>query len=70
MGRVFIILVLIFLYIRCGDSKKKALSNEDNKIVSEALFTVLYPSDTKLNFINVLNEGPAVNGLISLLLML
>ena len=64
MGRVFIILVLIFLYIQCGDSQKKILSKEDSKVITEALFTLLYPSETKLNFINVLNESPTVNGLI------
>jgi enediyne biosynthesis protein E4 len=63
MSRYFFILVLIFLFMQCGNKKGEEIPREDNSI-SKALFTLMSPSDTKLNFINVINESPSVNGVL------
>lgn len=64
MSRCMIILVMIFLFTQCGDKNQTEPSKEDEKPGTEALFTLLSPAETKLNFINVISESTTVNGVL------
>ncbi len=62
MRRNVLIIFVFQLFFQCGNKTEKASGIHENK--EEALFTVLNPSETKLNFINVIHETAAVNGLV------
>ena len=64
MNKSSIILGLSFLFLSCGDKKDKPESNIGDHEHIEALFTLMSPNETKLNFINVINESPRVNGVL------
>jgi hypothetical protein len=63
MNKTSIILGFSFLFLSCGEKKEKPETNNGGKEV-EALFTLMSPNETKLNFINVINESPTVNGVL------
>lgn len=63
MRKLLIILVSSLLFVQCGEEKEVVSSKQDeNK--TKALFTLLSPSKTKLNFINVINDSPSMNGVL------
>ncbi len=64
MNKGVIILITIFLFSHCGGKRERVLPEDDKKVNAQALFTLLSPKDTKLNFINVINESPTVNGVL------
>lgn len=64
MNKSSIILGLIFLFLSCGEKKETPRTDDSNQASVEALFTLLGPNETKLNFINVINESPTVNGVL------
>ena len=64
MNKISIILGVIFLFFSCGEKKEKPETNNGGQEDVEALFTLMSPNETKLNFINVINESPTVNGVL------
>jgi hypothetical protein len=64
MKKSSIILGLSFLVLSCGDKEEKLDKNNGGQNNVEALFTLMAPNETKLNFINVINESPTVNGVL------
>ncbi|MBX2843795.1 MAG: VCBS repeat-containing protein [Flammeovirgaceae bacterium] len=64
MSKYFYILVLFFLFIHCDDKGKKVSTSNTKTKKASALFTLLSPQETKLNFINLINETPTLNGFI------
>ena len=66
MNRFVIFLTIIFLFVQCKTENK---SNASKKSPTESnsknlpLFTLLDASKTKLNFINLMNESPTLNGI-------
>jgi hypothetical protein len=63
MRKCIIILVFGFLFTQCEKNIKNIIpNNKPNK--SEELFTILSPLETKLNFVNLINESPTVNGVL------
>ena len=66
MNRYVIFLAIVFVFIQCKNENKSNASNKlsiENKVKAGPLFTMLDASRTKLNFINLINESPTVNGL-------
>ena len=63
MRKFLIILVSVLLFVQCGE-KKEVVSSKKDKNKTKALFTLLNPSKTKLNFNNVINDTPEMNGLV------
>ncbi|PKA97769.1 VCBS repeat protein [Flavobacteriaceae bacterium MAR_2009_75] len=57
-------LILVFIFIRCGDKKHSNSTSNEQDQKKDTLFTLLSPQATKLNFINLINETPTVNGFI------
>ena len=55
--------VLVFWLASCGDKEQSSPMDVADK-GPESLFTLINPADTKLNFVNVINESPTVNGII------
>ncbi|MEQ6121252.1 VCBS repeat-containing protein [Reichenbachiella sp. MALMAid0571] len=64
MRKIFVYIVLVVLFSRCGEKVETNTISKEDKVKEEALFTILNPSDTKLNFINVINESPSINGVL------
>ena len=64
MNKTSIILGLSFLFLSCGENKGKQETINAGQEDTEALFTLMSPNETKLNFINVINESPTVNGVL------
>lgn len=64
MKRISVILGFSFLLFGCGDKKGKPESDNGGQKDTEALFTLLGPNETNVNFINVINESPTVNGVL------
>ncbi|MCM4151616.1 hypothetical protein DHD05_08445 [Arenibacter sp. N53] len=64
MNRISIILGLSFIFLSCGEKKDAPGTDDGSKASAEALFTLLGPNETKLNFINVINESPTINGVL------
>jgi hypothetical protein len=64
MKRISIILAFSFLLFGCGDKKGKPETNNEGRESTETLFTLLGPNETNLNFVNVINESPTVNGVL------
>jgi hypothetical protein len=65
--RFLIILVITFLFARCNnknESNSSKTPSEDDKVMTAPLFTLMDASTTKLNFINLINESPTVNGIV------
>ena len=64
MRRFLIILAFIVLHVQCKDNNdsiaQMPLEGENGK--KGPLFTLLDASKTKLNFINVINDSPSMNG--------
>ena len=52
------------VWLASCEEKKQPSPTEIAGKGSESLFTLMNTADTKLNFINVINESPAVNGII------
>ena len=63
MSKFSTLLVSILLFIQCGE-KREVTSPKQDENKTNALFTLLSPSDTKLNFINVINDSPSMNGVL------
>ena len=66
MNRYVIFLAIVFVFVQCKNENKSNASNKlsiENKVKAGPLFTMLDASRTKLNFINLINESPTVNGL-------
>jgi hypothetical protein len=65
MRRFLTILVFIFLLVQCKNNNDSTLQitleGENGK--KEPLFTLLDASKTKLNFINLINDSPSMNGI-------
>ena len=55
---------LSFLFLSCGEKKENPAKDDGRNANTEALFTLLGSNETKLNFINVINESPTVNGVL------
>lgn len=64
MKKTSVILGLSFLFLSCGENKGKQEAINEGQEDTEALFTLMSPNETKLNFINVINESPTVNGVL------
>tara|TARA_R110000868_G_scaffold78284_6_gene223612 strand:+ start:200 stop:3607 length:3408 start_codon:yes stop_codon:yes gene_type:complete len=64
MNKSSIILGLSFLFLSCGEKKENPAKDDGRNANTEALFTLLGSNETKLNFINVINESPTVNGVL------
>lgn len=65
--RFLIILVITILFVQCKDkneSNSSRMPSEDDKVMTAPLFTLMDASKTKLNFINLINESPTVNGIV------
>lgn len=59
-----VITMMIFLFAHCGNREEMIATKAQNTLIAEPLFTLLSAADTKLNFINVINESPTVNGVL------
>ena len=64
MKRLVVILILVFSAMSCKDTKGLELKNMDKEQSPEPLFTLLGPKETGINFINLINESPTVNGVL------
>ena len=66
MNRFVIFLAIIFLFVRCKSENKSNASKKsstESRSDNPPLFTLLDPSNTKLKFINLMNESPTLNGI-------
>lgn len=64
MKRLVVILILVFSAMSCKDTKGLELKNIDKEQSPEPLFTLLDPKETGINFINLINESPTMNGVL------
>jgi hypothetical protein len=64
MEKILICTVFVILFSRCGERVETNTASREDKTKEEALFTILSPSETKLNFVNLINESPTVNGVL------
>ena len=62
--RYISIAVICTLFLQCADTKESNQTKEESTEVSRPLFTVLPPSETQLNFVNIINESPTINGVL------
>ena len=64
MKRCLTILAFIFLLVQCKNNNDSTVQIplEDENGKKGPLFTLLDASKTKLNFINVINDSPSMNG--------
>ena len=65
--RFLFIFVITLLFVQCkykNESNISKMPSEDGKVKTAALFTLMDASKTKLNFINLINESPTVNGIV------
>ena len=66
MNRYVIFLTIIILFVKCKGVNESNASKDlftENKGNTLPLFTLLDASKTKLNFINLMNESPTLNGI-------
>lgn len=55
---------MLVLFSKCGEKgETNTIPTEENP-KEEALFTILSSTETKLNFINLINESPTINGVL------
>ena len=64
MRRFLIILAFALLFVQCKEKNSSKMPVQDEKGTTAALFTLMDASKTKLNFINLINESPTVNGIV------
>ena len=64
MKRCLTILAFIFLLVQCKNNNDSTVQIplEDENGKKGPVFTLLDASKTKLNFINVINDSPSMNG--------
>ena len=62
--RYSIIAVICMLFWNCTDDKESHQGKDSTTKVSQPLFTILAPSETQLNFVNIINESPTINGVL------
>ncbi|OWW27405.1 hypothetical protein B4Q04_07060 [Zobellia sp. OII3] len=62
--RYYTIVVICMLFLQCAEKKESSLGKQGSKEVSQPLFTILSPSETQLNFVNIINESPTINGVL------
>ena len=57
-------IAICVLFLQCADNKESNQNKEASTEVSRPLFTILPPSETQLNFVNIINESPTINGVL------